>query len=240
MKKALMIFALCAMCGSAFAGAAVTDWGIFTFDKEIGWIIPTHYDGLMEDSGIAGFTVHANPEAWVGSDRPVAGFLSENVSPGLIIDTKTLSFQVSVTGFDDLLKYWVNITDHSDIQSVESISLENRGKISVGFYNDDPDYITVYTTDWKGDGIYTFGRKQYNGGGSAAFRNPFEVTSIGVVFQVPQHSFNGYENAGYYLGDNTTGTVELFLPEPEVPEPSSLLALAFGGAGTALAVRRRK
>ncbi|MBO7394443.1 MAG: PEP-CTERM sorting domain-containing protein [Abditibacteriota bacterium] len=37
--------------------------------------------------------------------------------------------------------------------------------------------------------------------------------------------------------------MEFTFPESgtaEVPEPSSLLALAFGGAGTALAIRKRK
>ena len=51
---------------------------------------------------------------------------------------------------------------------------------------------------------------------------------------------DGNDRAGYRIGDNTQGTVEFIFPDSEVPEPSTLLALAFGGAGTALAIRRRK
>ena len=243
MKKVLaLLIALCTVCGSAFAGVTVTDWGIHTYDKENDVFKPVFYDGLMEDSGTAGFTVHANSEMWVDENNPRAVFLSDNVSPGLIIDYKTTSFTVNITGFDDLLKYWVNIID-GNITNIEGISPENRGKISVGFYNDDPDYVLVYSIDWKGDGVYELGRKQYNGGGSSALENPFEATSVSFGFSVPQETFNEYHAYGYYIGDNTSGTVEFTFPESgtaEVPEPSSLLALAFGGAGiVGFAFRRR-
>ena len=242
MKKIIVsLLAFCALCGSAFADVTITDWAVF---KD--YVESTVYDGLMTDSGSAGFTVHANPEMWVENDRPCAAFQSNSISPGLVIDLQTTTFEVSVTGFDnDLLKRLVNVSDRNDVPRVDNISLDNRGLIRVGFMGFDSHYLLVYAVNWVGDGVYKFTRKNADGGSSPALRDPFEVSAISIGFIAPQESlpdYPGYYYGGYYLGDSTQGTVEFAFPaSAEVPEPSSLLALAFGGAGTVtLAVRRKK
>ncbi|MBQ7525729.1 MAG: PEP-CTERM sorting domain-containing protein [Abditibacteriota bacterium] len=42
------------------------------------------------------------------------------------------------------------------------------------------------------------------------------------------------------ISENDTGSIRFITSEESVPEPSSLLALAFGGAGTAFAFLKGK
>ena len=93
----------------------------------------------------------------------------------------------------------------------------------------------VYKVDWNGDGVYEVGSKQYDAGHTF---HSFEAVGVYVTLMTRSDAANG--DVFYYLDDNTTGTVEFIFPDSEVPEPSSLLALAFGGAGTGVLVLRRK
>ena len=228
MKKILVFIAvLCAICGSAFAEVTISDWGISPNSKAK----PIVYEGLMDDIAPAGFTVHSAPEMWEGSQRhepiiwrdgesPWAGFKSNNVSPGLMINyNDTVSFTVNITGFDDLVfsSMWGEPT-YTD-KKMRVILSSTDGK------------SVAYETPWDEDGLYEFGYNQIVSNKTQT--SDFEVREVVCYIRNISDSF--------HFGDNTTGTVEFIFPETEVPEPSSLLALAFGGAGTAMfALRRRK
>ncbi len=227
MKKIVVfLVALCAMCGSAFAEVTISGWSI-----NGGYDNPVIYDGLITDIYPTGFGVAADPEMWNGDEenRPMASFISENIFPSWTIfsDVKAHvanTFKVKITGFDDLI-----IKD-------EGTPWPGCDMLNIGIFSQDPHTgipkMMFYSTYLKGDGVYTFGYDQVGG----AFDN-FEAGFIRVSL------YGWTETSGmvaYYLGDNTRGTIEFILPENEVPEPSSLLALAFGGAGTALAAYRRK
>ena len=214
MKKIItLLTVLSALCCSAFADVTITDWGIYSNY----FTDPRVYDGLMTDIAPTGFSVTANPEMWGDVGRPRAIFQSNTVSPGWLISTDTTSFQVRISGFDDLVT-----------KSGETTPPGN-GAISVYIYNlEDFLNVTYYRTTWNGDGVYTFGRDNAD-----MYAENLEAEMVTVNLNA---AFDGN-----YLGDNTQGTIELILPENEVPEPSSLLALVFGGAGTAvLAFRKRK
>ena len=228
MKKVIVILiALCAFATSAFAAVTISDWGISPDSKAK----PIVYEGLMDDIAPAGFTVHSAPEMWEGSQRhlpiiwrdgesPWAGFKSNNVSPGLMINyNDTVSFTVNITGFDDLVfsSMWGEPT-YTD-KKMRVILSSTDGK------------SVAYETPWDEDGLYEFGYNQIVSNKTQT--SDFEVCMV-ALYLMEKTSY------GYQLGDNTAGTVEFIFPETEVPEPSSLLALAFGGAGTALALRRRK
>ena len=221
MKKVMfLLVVLCAVCGSAFADITISDWGIQNsnfYAHE-----PIVYDGLMEDNAPAGFTVHANPEMWGGESSPQAVFQSYNITPGWMVFYNTTSFTISVTGFDDLI-----IKDGNPIHSKDFMYINISST----------DDALIYKVPWNGDGVYKVGREQayaYN------YFNPIEADSILIGFNTRSNTVG---ETGYYLGDNTKGTIGITFPESgtaEVPEPSSLLALAFGGAGTAFAFRKRK
>ena len=228
MKKALMIFALCALCGSAFAAVTVSDWYVYHFT-------PADFVGLIDDIAPNGFEVHGNPEIWSESkmdfpfiwydgDSPWIAFKSDNVSPGLFINYETTTFEVYITGFN-------NLVVHSMWPNEEPVHAEDN--IQISFHRSDGKGIT-YKTLWNGEGVYTFGYDQLINK-NLAF--DFEVSTIRFYLWTIMNS--GADDC-YHFGDNTVGTVEFIFPDAEVPEPSSLLALAFGGAGTALAIRRRK
>ena len=227
MKKILVFIAvLCAICGSAFAAVTISDWGIASgnfYGK------PIIYEGLMEDTGSTGFTVHASPEmwsnglknipvTWYDGDSPWVAFQSNNVSQGLMINYDTASFEINVTGFDDIV-----------FSEWGETAVDKRKDLDVAFLSTDSIWVT-YETPWNGDGLYKFGYDQIIN--YKPQTSDFEVREVVCYIRNISDSF--------HFGDNTTGTVEFIFPETEVPEPSSLLALAFGGAGTALALRRRK
>jgi hypothetical protein len=230
----------CALCGSAFAAVTISDWGICGVNGDT--LETIVYEGLIDDISPTGFTFHANSEMWADKSYPPAAFISENVSPGLIVNRKTTTFGVSFDGFgNDFIQYWKSVTDPNDIQRVEKARPYILSEICIAFIGANPDYIMVYKTDWKGNVIHEFGFEQFVDGTELVMKDSsFEVSAIEIELRAPHLQFNDYHYDGYYLGDNTAGTVEFIFPDAEVPEPSSLLALAFGGAGTALALRRRK
>ncbi|MBQ7525832.1 MAG: PEP-CTERM sorting domain-containing protein [Abditibacteriota bacterium] len=210
------------MAASAFAGVTIGNWGVNDGD----FSNPRIYDGLMTDIAPAGFTVHATSGVFGGESAPFAMFQSNTISPGWMVFYDTTEFEVSVTGFDGLFIDNGTPAEGRDLLYVS---------ISAGDPASSPNVDTiVYKTAWNGDGVYKFGREQ-----AEAFnpRDSLEAASIYVTFMA---NGDGNDRAGYRIGDNTQGTVEFIFPDSEVPEPSTLLALAFGGAGTALAIRRRK
>ncbi|MBQ7525469.1 MAG: PEP-CTERM sorting domain-containing protein, partial [Abditibacteriota bacterium] len=152
-------------------------------------------------------------------ENPWAAFQSNNVSPGLMINYKDpVSFKVNITGFEDLV-----------FSSRFGEPTYTNQNIRV-FFSTTDNKTVMYRTFWDGDGLYEFGYEQVV---DKLYVSDFEVRSVAIQFLE-------YYTHSYQLGDNTTGTVEFIFPETEVPEPSSLLALAFGGAGTALAAYKRK
>ncbi|MBO7392792.1 MAG: PEP-CTERM sorting domain-containing protein [Abditibacteriota bacterium] len=221
MKKILVFIAvLCAICGSAFAAVTISDWSINYHNT------PVVYDGLITDIAPTGFNVTANSEMWDEENRPMAAFISRTVSPGwtLFFDPttyETSTFQVRVTGFDDL------------IIKAEGTPVHYSDTISVYIFEGIFGKAMYYQTPWRGDGVYTFGYDEQ------IYRCETVAADWATITFLTWTEESGV--VGYYLGDNTAGTIEFILPENEVPEPSSLLALAFGGAGTAIfAIRRRK
>ena len=224
MKKfVLSLFAFCVLCGSAFADVTITDWGIFA-DY---YTVPIVYDGLIADMAPAGFSVAANSEMWGDTGGPWAAFQSNTISPGWIMDHETTSFAVSINGFDDLF-----IKEGNPIHSHDTmyVRISNAADIASAEHNS-----MIYKIAWKGDGLYEFGRGQFDAG---SLWNSFEAANIYIWLTTNSDTVND-SIVYYYLGDNTQGTIEI--TASEVPEPSSLLALAFGGAGTmTLAFRKRK
>ena len=221
MKKVMALFAvLCAVCGSAFAAVTISDWSINYYNT------PVVYDGLITDIAPTGFNVTANSEMWDEENRPMAAFISRTVSPGwtLFFDAttyETSTFQVRVTGFDDL------------IIKAEGTPVHYSDTISVYIFEGIFGKAMYYQTPWRGDGVYTFGYDEQ------IYHCETVAADWATITFLTWTEESGV--VGYYLGDNTAGTIEFILPENEVPEPSSLLALAFGGAGTAtLALRGRK
>ena len=230
MKKIIVfLVALCAVCGSAFAEVTISDWGIYRNNHNAKPIV---YEGLIDDIAPTGFTVHASSEMWEGSqeydpviwldgESPWAGFYSNTVSPGLMINyNDTVSFAVNITGFEDLVfsSRFLEEPTYTD-QDIQIVlwSTDNKS--------------VRYKTSWNGDGLYELGYNHIMN--YKPQTSDFEV--CGIVLYLSEKVTHTYQ-----LGDNTAGTVEFIFPDTEVPEPSSLLALAFGGAGTALAIRKRK
>ncbi|MBP5718584.1 MAG: PEP-CTERM sorting domain-containing protein [Abditibacteriota bacterium] len=224
MKKIVVfLVVLCAFATSAFAAVTISDWGIY----ERIHTNPIVYDGLITDIAPAGFSVTADPAMWDEGDSPMAAFLSKTVSPGwmLFLDKDTYevnTFRVKITGFDDLIVKEEGTPFHTNDMIVVNLFSSAYGMMD----------RMLYQTSWKGDGVYTFGRDELQGSYGSG-----EMDVAMVYFWTIT---DAARIADYYLGDNTAGTIEFILPENEVPEPSSLLALAFGGAGTAFAFRKDK
>ena len=229
MRKIIAFLAvLCTLCGSVFADSAIGNWHIYRYKS-------TDFVGLIDDIAPTGFEVQGDPEIWSTSkqnipyiwhdgDSPNVAFQSDNVSPGLMINYETASFEINVTGFNDLAFYGM----WEDEKPVEA-----KNNIQVTFLNSDNKGV-AYKTYWDGEGLYKFGYEQLINK-NLAF--DFEVSH--VIFCLGTETNFG-SSALYSFADNTQGTVEFAFPASEVPEPSSLLALAFGGAGTVtLAVRRK-
>ncbi|MBO7393650.1 MAG: PEP-CTERM sorting domain-containing protein, partial [Abditibacteriota bacterium] len=179
-------------------------------------------------------TVHADPEIWADSkanspvilrdgESPWVAFQSNTVSPGLMINYKdTVSFAVNITGFNDLVFYrWGEPT-------------ETGKNILVSFADSDNKSVS-YRTSWTGDGLYEFGYNQI-----VSYRPQLSDIEVSEVYIYLGTTSTTNIPDSYHLGDNTAGTIEFIFPDAEVPEPSSLLALAFGGAGiVGFAFRRR-
>ncbi|MBP5093881.1 MAG: hypothetical protein J6332_07525, partial [Abditibacteriota bacterium] len=148
MKKILVFIAvLCAICGSAFAEVIISDWCVSD-----GYINPVIYDGLITDIAPAGFSVTANSEMWDEENRPMAEFLSETVSPGWnpfvnIVTNDATTFQVRITGFDDLV---VKPDQGTPFPGTATILI----RIFEAPYNGN---AIFYQTPWKGNGVYTLG-----------------------------------------------------------------------------------
>ncbi|MBP5093708.1 MAG: PEP-CTERM sorting domain-containing protein, partial [Abditibacteriota bacterium] len=117
------------------------------------------------------------------------------------------------------------------------------GHLYVAFVGADFDDLLIYKTEWIGNKAYDFGLDQSYTGSTSGLVDSFEASAVYVWIESLPYTYNDIRADGYFLGDNTAGTMEFTFPESgtaEVPEPSSLLALAFGGAGTVLAIRKRK
>ncbi|MBP5092979.1 MAG: hypothetical protein J6332_02905, partial [Abditibacteriota bacterium] len=206
MKKILVfLVVLCALATSAFAVVTVSDWTLYETVGDDIYNFPTIvYDGLIEDVGTSGFTIHANPEMWVDEDYPRAQFLSGNVSSGLMSNA---FYEVSVTGFSEgLIKY-------SDGKAWETSftyppARYPRGTVYVMFFGDDNQFV-AYVADWIGDTVYknTSETRDFWTINSIGFQ-PFEVTSVRVALGRPINDDGG----SYYLGDSVQGTIELSFP----------------------------
>ncbi len=236
----ILLIAVCAICTVAVADVTISDWGISPNSRSK----PIVYEGLIDDIGPAGFEVHASPGIWGETkqnypviwndgDSPWLGFQSNNVSPGLMINyDDTYSFAVSITGFDN----YVFSRRESVPQDAYGDPIDSRNRIRVNFLSTD-DMWLWYETPWTGDDVYEFGRGQIIN--YKPQTSDFEVSL--ASFYIFTTTTTNIDDC-YHFADNTQGTVEFAFPASvEVPEPSGLLALAFGGAGTAMfAIRKRK
>ena len=225
MKKIFAVLAMCLLSCSAFGDITVTDWGIFNKWSTV------VYDGMVTDIAPAGFSVSADPEMWGEKLRPPVSFSSNSISPSLralsrdAIDQSEVVFQVRVIGFDDLI---LNVPE----TSFEGIYAHDI--IRVEFWNANRSDSAPYLLPWNGEGVYSFTQRNLY----SYVPVPFDIEYIDITFL---RHMNEYHTLVYQFSDNTQGTVEFIFPaSAEVPEPSSLLALAFGGAGTGVLALRRK
>ena len=220
MKKLLMVFALCALAPSAFAAVTITDWTVYCSDAYI------CNDSIIEDVAPAGFGVKPYSDV---SNEYYSSFRSENVA-GLVYDSNN-SFKFEITGFENT---YVDEPGDLDVLMIcfshRRDNADNRYKIG------EQRYLKAYT----GPGIYNVESDDlmWSHSGNLVDGDSFNMVlvSLGKLSSV---SGVTKIDAGQIFGNNS-GSIRLIMSEESVPEPSSLLALAFGVAGIAgFAFRRR-
>ena len=129
------------------------------------------------------------------------------------------TFKVNITGFDGIRTDLPNDVD----------------TLIVTLLGEDDSWITYYLNTYTGPGIYDFGSDVVKNSSNLSDGDFFTGANIIMGRTLGN---GGVKVAGIPI--DSSGSVQFIVSDAAVPEPSSLLALAFGGVGTAMLISRKR
>ena len=221
MKKIIVfLIALCISATSSFAAVSITDWNINCSDEYV------RNDSIIEDVVPTGFLVKPYSDV---SNEYYSAFCSTNLVDLVYYDNN--SFKVEITGFENTY-----VDEPGDLDVLMICFAHRRDNADDRYKIGEQRYLKAYT----GPGIYNVESDdlKWSHSGNLVDGDPYNIVwvslgKLGSDFGVTTITYGN-------ISENDTGSIRFITSEESVPEPSSLLALAFGGAGTAFAFLKGK